>query len=65
LELWKGDLKNTNEKIAEALADPIKYPNLFPDYEWALKVNFALIYFSDFIEILCVVGGENVSSSQK
>ena len=38
LELWKNDLKTVNEKAAEALADPSKYPNLFPDLEWALKV---------------------------
>ena len=39
LELWKNDLKTINEKAAEALADPTKYPNLFPDLEWALKVE--------------------------
>jgi len=39
LELWKNDLKKVNEKAAEALADPVKYPNLFPDLEWALKVE--------------------------
>lgn len=38
LELWKVDLKTINEKAADALADPGKYPNLFPDLEWALKV---------------------------
>jgi coatomer subunit beta' len=38
LELWKADLKTINEKAAEALADPAKYPNLFPDLEWAIKV---------------------------
>lgn len=39
LDLWKADLKQINEKAAEALADPAKYPNLFPDLEWALKVE--------------------------
>ena len=39
LELWKTDLKQINEKAAEALADPVKYPNLFPDLDWALKVK--------------------------
>jgi len=39
LELWKADLKTVNEKAAEALADPAKYPNLFPDLEYALKVR--------------------------
>jgi coatomer subunit beta' len=39
LEMWKTDLKQINEKAAEALADPQKYPNLFPDLEWALKVE--------------------------
>lgn len=37
--MWKNDLKQINEKAAEALADPQKYPNLFPDLEWALKVE--------------------------
>jgi coatomer subunit beta' len=39
LELWKADLKQTNEKAAESLADPAKYPNLFPDFEIALQVE--------------------------
>mmetsp|Transcript_2894 Transcript_2894/g.5235 ORF Transcript_2894/g.5235 Transcript_2894/m.5235 type:complete len:990 (-) Transcript_2894:195-3164(-) len=39
LELWKDDLKVVNEKAAEALADPEKYPNLFPDLSWALTVE--------------------------
>jgi len=39
LEIWKTDLKAINEKAAEALADPVKYPNLFPDLNWALKVR--------------------------
>lgn len=39
LELWKADLKQINEKAADALADPAKYPNLFPDLDWAVKVE--------------------------
>ena len=39
LEIWKSDLSKINEKAAEALADPAKYSNLFPDLEWALKVE--------------------------
>eukprot|EP00981_Chlorochromonas_danica_P000867 scaffold211_cov168-Ochromonas_danica.AAC.8 len=39
LSLWKDDLKKTNAKAAEALADPAKYPNLFPDLDWALKAE--------------------------
>ena len=31
LEAWRVDLKQVNEKAAEALADPVRYPNLFPD----------------------------------
>ena len=45
LELWKTELKSINEKAADALADPQKYPNLFPDLEWGLKViNKMYIY---------------------
>jgi coatomer subunit beta' len=39
LEMWKSDLKQINEKAAEALADPSKYGNLFPDLEWAMVVE--------------------------
>lgn len=39
LALWKNNVKQTNEKAAEALADPAKYPNLFPELDWALKVR--------------------------
>ena len=42
LDLWKADLKQINEKAAEALADPAKYPNLFPDLDLALKVFLSL-----------------------
>lgn len=39
LKLWKENLKQINEKAAEALADPVDYPNLFTDLDWALKVE--------------------------
>ena len=39
LEMWKNDLKSVNENASNALADPAKYPNLFPDLDWALKVE--------------------------
>jgi len=39
LELWKKDLSTINEKAAEALADPSKYANLFPDLDIALQVE--------------------------
>jgi hypothetical protein len=42
LELWKTDLKSVNEKAAEALADPEKYPNLFPDLSYALQVGLCV-----------------------
>ncbi|KAJ7540716.1 hypothetical protein O6H91_10G027900 [Diphasiastrum complanatum] len=35
--LWRNDLKKINQKAAESLADPQEYPNLFPDWEWALE----------------------------
>jgi len=39
--LWREDLKQVSERAAAALADPIEYPNVFPDLEWALKVEEA------------------------
>ena len=56
LELWKTDLKQINEKAAEALADPKKYPNLFPDLDWALQVSVLdldLHPFKIFLLLVC------------
>lgn len=39
LPLWKEDLRKTNPKAADALADPKEYPNLFPDHDVALKAE--------------------------
>ena len=44
LEIWKLDLKQINEKASEALADPLKYPNLFPDLVYALQVCVCVHY---------------------
>eukprot|EP00249_Psilotum_nudum_P021933 c28306_g1_i1 orf=1196-3937(-) len=37
--LWRNDLKKVNQKAAESLADPNEYPNLFPDWQWALEAE--------------------------
>lgn len=37
--LWRNDLARVSERAAAALADPTEYPNLFPDLNWALKVE--------------------------
>ncbi|KAG6550752.1 hypothetical protein Mapa_007656 [Marchantia paleacea] len=37
--LWRNDLKKINQKAAESLADPQEYPNLFPDWQWALDAE--------------------------
>jgi coatomer subunit beta' len=39
VSLWREDLKQVSERAAAALADPAEYPNLFPDIDWALKVE--------------------------
>lgn len=34
VKLWKANLENQNKKkVAESLADPADYPNLFPDMQ--------------------------------
>ena len=43
LELWKTELKQINEKAADALADPARYPNLFPDLDVGLMVSELLL----------------------
>lgn len=42
LALWKKDLGRTNPIAAQALAEPDKYPNLFPGIEAALQAEAAL-----------------------
>ena len=42
MKLWQGDLSKTNEKAAQALADPLQYDNLFPELQAALKAEKAL-----------------------
>lgn len=37
--LWRNDLKKINQKAAESLADPAEYPNLFPNWDLALKAE--------------------------
>ena len=37
--LWREELKKTNEKAAQALADPTEYENLFPGYQDSLKTE--------------------------
>ncbi|CAN0366398.1 unnamed protein product, partial [Hapterophycus canaliculatus] len=35
--LWKKDLATVSAKASQALADPVEYPNMFDDLDWALK----------------------------
>lgn len=39
VKIWREDLKQVSDRAAAGLADPEEYPNLFPDLEWALKVE--------------------------
>lgn len=39
LQLWKSDLSKVNARAAAALADPVEYPNLFPDWDVALDAE--------------------------
>jgi len=44
VQLWRADLsKKVSSKAAEALADPMDYPNLFPDIQDALEVEKVLM----------------------
>jgi len=44
VQLWRADLsKKVSSKAAEALADPMDYPNLFPDIQDALEVEKVLL----------------------
>lgn len=37
VELWRKDLSRSNPTVAQALANPNDYPNLFPDYLQSLE----------------------------
>jgi len=39
VKLWREELKKTNEKAAQALADPAEYENLFSGYQNWLKLE--------------------------
>lgn len=39
LKLWKEQAKNKHDKSVQALADPVEYENLFPNFEKALKAE--------------------------
>lgn len=39
LQLWKEDPKAKHDKSVQALADPLEYENLFPNFENALKAE--------------------------
>lgn len=43
VELWREELKGTNEKAAQALADPEQYENLFSHYKDSLKAEEFLV----------------------
>jgi len=42
LALWKTELGKTNAPVAQSLAEPDRYPNLFPGLDAALKAEAAL-----------------------
>ena len=39
VKLWKDDLRKTNKKAADSLADPLEYENLFPEFQEALQAE--------------------------
>ncbi|VFQ83845.1 unnamed protein product [Cuscuta campestris] len=42
VSIWRKDLNKVNQKAADALADPEKYPNLFEDWQVALAVESSI-----------------------
>uniref|UniRef100_A0A7S2FP04 Coatomer subunit beta' n=1 Tax=Alexandrium andersonii TaxID=327968 RepID=A0A7S2FP04_9DINO len=41
VKLWKADLSQVNQAVADSLADPVQYPDLFPDFELTLAAEQA------------------------
>ncbi len=42
VHLWKKSFANRHRKLADALADPSQYANLFPEFEKAVKIEAIL-----------------------
>lgn len=53
LHLWKKNLGQRHRKIADSLADPTQFPNLFPDYD--LVRNKLLFLFLSFSWIFLLI----------
>lgn len=41
MKLWKGDLASVNQAVADSLADPASYPDLFPNFDLTLAAETA------------------------
>ena len=60
--LWKKDLATVSTKASQALADPVEYPNMFDDLDWALKVGCSGSCYVHGVPVL-VGGGEKCCAS--
>lgn len=58
VKLWREDLSKINAKAAESLADPAKYPNLFPNFDLALHAEQYQVKSTAAIHELYVVQGK-------
>jgi coatomer subunit beta' len=50
--LWKESLLKTNPKVAERLADPIDFPNLFPDFSLIEEAEKLLLGEKEIVSAL-------------
>merc|ERR1719436_352124 len=41
VKVWKEDLASVNQAVADSLADPAAYPDLFPDFDLTLAAEKA------------------------
>eukprot|EP00443_Scrippsiella_acuminata_P048523 CAMPEP_0115188384 /NCGR_PEP_ID=MMETSP0270-20121206/10982_1 /TAXON_ID=71861 /ORGANISM="Scrippsiella trochoidea, Strain CCMP3099" /LENGTH=952 /DNA_ID=CAMNT_0002601563 /DNA_START=72 /DNA_END=2930 /DNA_ORIENTATION=- len=41
VQMWKTDLSQVNQAVADSLADPAQYPDLFPDFQLTLAAEKA------------------------
>ena len=59
VELWRVQLGKVSEKAGQSLADPKEYPNLFPEFDAAIRAETMLkkersqfIPAADYLEIM-------------
>jgi coatomer subunit beta' len=53
VKIWKDELAKSSPRVAEAIADPLQYPNLFPGFEDVRGKLFRYVAFDCEADVIC------------